>query len=100
LLDPLDGDNVAAGAFDTRAHGDQTLCKVHDLGLPRGVLDDRRTVGQRRRHHEVLRSGHRNEIHEDARALQPLRSRMDIASFETDFGAHRLETLNMEIDWT
>ena len=56
-LDALDDDLVGAGALDLRAHRDQEIGQVDDLGLARGVLEHRLAVGQRRRHHQVLRAG-------------------------------------------
>ena len=41
-LDALDGDGGRAAAVDARAHRVEEVDEVDDLGLARGVLDDRR----------------------------------------------------------
>ena len=41
-------------------------CQIVDLRLVRGVLEHRRALGQRRRHHQVLGAGDRDHVDEDA----------------------------------
>src|SRR3546814_1861731 len=40
-FDAMHHDGIAAGTFDLRAHGDQAVRQIDDLGLLRGVLDHR-----------------------------------------------------------
>jgi hypothetical protein len=54
-------------------HGDQEFREVHHLGFPRRVLDDGFAIGQRRRHHEVLRAGDRHGLQHQARTLEDAR---------------------------
>ena len=50
-----------------------------DLRLARGVLDHGRPVGERRRHHQLLRRADGREVEHDARAVQPLGLGLDVA---------------------
>ncbi len=97
-LDALDAHHIGPRALDARAHGDQALREVDHLGLARRVLDQRRALGERRRHHQVLRSGHRDEIHDDARAAQALRLRVHVAALDANARAHRLQAFHMLVD--
>jgi hypothetical protein len=68
-LDALDADAAGAVAFDLRAHRDQHLGQVGDLGLLRGVLQHRLAFGQRGGHQQVLGAGDGDHVGGDARAL-------------------------------
>ena len=72
-LHALDHDAVGAGAVDLRAHGDEEIREVDDLGLARGVLEHGLAVGQRRGHHQVLGAGDGHGVEHQARALQARR---------------------------
>ncbi len=74
-LDARHDDLVGAGALDLRAHRDEKIRQVDDLRLARGVLDDRLAVGERRRHHQILRAGHGDRVEHQTRALQRLQAR-------------------------
>jgi hypothetical protein len=89
----MHGDMFAADAVDHRAHGDQALRQVGDLGLARGILQHGGAVGQRCGHQQVLGGTDTNLREADHRALQALlRLGLDIAVLDIDLGAHRLET--------
>ncbi len=51
-------------------------------------------------HHQVLGTGDRNGIHEDAGALQSLRLRVDVARLDGDLGAHGGEPLDVKVHGT
>lgn len=99
-LDPFDPDHVASRALDFRAHRFEALGEVDDLRFARGVLDDRRSVGERRGHHEIFGSGHGHEIGADSCAFQLARARDHVALLDADRRAHRLQTLDVLIDRT
>ena len=80
FLDALDDDLVGARALDFRAHGDEEIGEVDDLGFARGVFDDGFTIGQRRRHHEIFGAGDRDGFEIQPRALQSPGARADVAA--------------------
>jgi hypothetical protein len=99
-LDPVHHDLVGAGAVDGRAHGDEKVGEIDDLGLARCVLDDRLALGERRRHHQVLGAGHRHGVEHQPRALQARGTRADITALDGDVGAHRLQPRHVDVDRT
>ena len=72
-LDALDDDSVGARALDLRAHGDQEIREIDDLGLARGIFEHGLAVRQCGRHHEIFRAGHRHGIEHQTRAAQAIR---------------------------
>ena len=97
-LDALDADPARAVALDARAHRDQHLGEVVDLGLLRRVLEDRLALGERRRHQQVLGAGDGDHVGRDARALQAPGAGDDVAVLDDDLGAHRLQPLDVLVD--
>ena len=87
---------VGTGAADLRAHGDQEIREIDDFRLARRVLDDGLALGERRRHQQVLGTGHRDGFEHESRAAQPLGARADVAVLDLDVGAHRLQTRRHE----
>ena len=85
--------------FDLRAHPDQHLSQVGNLGLLGGVFQDGLAFGQRGSHQEVLGTGDRHHVGGDARALQPgapRRQRGDhVAVLDRDLGPHGLQALDV-----
>jgi hypothetical protein len=73
LRDPVHGDEPGAAAADLRAHLAEERDHVEDLGLLRGVVDDRGAWRQRRGHHQVLRAGVRRRVQVQVRAAQAVR---------------------------
>ena len=63
-----------AGALDPRAHLDQAIGEVDDLGLPRRVFDHCRAVSQRRRHQGDVGAADRHLREDDLRPAQALRA--------------------------
>ena len=97
-VDAVDGDDVAAGAFDFGAHGDQAARQVDHFGFARGVFQHGGAFGQRSGHHQVFGAGDGHHVHHDARALQALALGVDVAVLDADLGAHRLQALDVQID--
>jgi hypothetical protein len=96
-LDALDGDHLGSVAADARAHLDEAVREIDHLGLARGVLEQGLALGKAGGHHQVLGAGDRHRVHEDARALQPLRGRVDVARLDRDLRAHRREALDVQV---
>ena len=67
------------------------------FGVEHAVMPDRIEAGS---HHQVLRAGDRHGIHEDARALQARRPRMDVARLDRDVRAHGGEPLDVQVHRT
>jgi hypothetical protein len=88
-VDTVDGDDVAARAFDFGTHRDQAARQVDHFGFARGVLQHGRAFGQGGGHHQVFGTGHGHHVHHDARALQALAAGVDVAVLDGDVGAHR-----------
>ena len=55
----MHGDAGRAGTLDLRAHRDQELREVHDLGLARRTLDNGGALRERGRGHHVGGAEHR-----------------------------------------
>ena len=73
FVDAIDDDRVAALAGDLRAHRDEEVRQIDDLGFHRDVVERRRSVGENRREHRVLRGA-------DARTCETRRSRRAAAA--------------------
>ena len=101
-LHALDANAAAAVAFDLRAHLDEHLGQVDDLGLLRGVFQNGFALGQAGGHEEVLGAGHRDHVGGDARALQARgavgQARDHVAVLHVDQGAHGLQALDVLVD--
>ncbi len=97
LAHAFDGNHVAACAANARPHGIEAIRQIHHFRLTRRVFNHCGALRQSRRHHQVLGAGDRYQIHENARALQALRPRMDIAVLDDDFSAHRLQAFDVQI---
>jgi hypothetical protein len=69
----------------------------------RRVFQHRHAVRQRCRHHQVLRAGDADQVEEYPRAFEPtapITTRnlgMDVAMFDMDLRAHRLQALDVQI---
>jgi hypothetical protein len=102
LLDALDADVAGAVAFDLRAHADQHFGEVDDLGLLRGVFEQRFALGQRGCHKEILGTGDGDHVGQDARALQAGaafgQARDHVAVLDHDLCAHGLQALDVLVD--
>ncbi len=83
---------------DLRAHRRQARGEIDDFRLARGVFERRDAVGQRRRHHQVFRSGYRDDVERESRALEPGRAGVDVAVRQIDLRAHRLQALDVLVD--
>ena len=60
-VDPCDRNHIGTVALNIGAHFDQTLGKIHDFWLSRGIFEHRNAVGQCRCHHQILGTGHGND---------------------------------------
>ena len=79
LFHPLHADGVRARAFDPGAHLVEQRRQVADFRLARTILQNGFAFGQRRRHHQIFGSRHRDLFEDDARAFQALGPRFDVA---------------------
>ena len=91
----LDHQAVGADAFDLRTHLDQQVGQVGDFRLARGVLQDRLAFGQGGGHQQGLGAGHGDHVGVDARALELFALGVNVAAFDGDLGAQRLQTLDV-----
>ena len=108
---------MRADAADARAHFDQHIGQIGDFRLTRGVFQNRLSVRQHRRHQQVFRPRDRNHVGGDACAthqaaartvltgrlavfIQNRCLRMDVAVFDIDTRAHRLQAFDVLIDRT
>jgi hypothetical protein len=102
LLHALDADVAGAVAFDLRAHADEHFGQVDDLGLLRGVLEQRLALGQRGGHQEVLGAGDGDHVGHDDRALQAGatlgQSSDHVAVLDHDLRTHGLQALDVLVD--
>ena len=99
LVHALYGDGGRAGAVDLRAHGDQAIGEVDDLGLARRVFQHGLAARQGRGHHQYMGGADRHFREHVAVAAQPvLRRRHDIAGVHVDLGAQLLQAVDEEID--
>src|SRR3546814_14199798 len=96
-FDAMHHDGIAAGTFDLRAHGDQAVRQIDDLGPLRGVPDHRAALRQGRRHHDVFGAGHRDHVHHPARALDLAGTDANAAFLHTHRHAPRLQPPNILI---
>ena len=96
-IDPLYTDRVRARALDLHAHRSQERRELADLGLARRVLDDGLALGARGRHHQVLRSRHRDGIEHEPRAFELRRARANVAVVDRDRRAHRAQPRDMQV---
>ncbi len=94
----VDDDAVGAGAGDLRAHAVEEVGEIDHLGLARGVLEHRRALGQRRGHHQVLGAGHGDQVHHQLGTLEAFGTRLDVAVFDRDVGAHLLQAVDVQVD--
>ena len=101
-VDALDLQRLGAHPRNRRAHREQQIAQIDDLGLARGVLDHRAALGQHRRHHRILGRAdrHDREGHAPAGQAPARRFRADIAGGDLDLRAHRLERLQVQVDRT
>ena len=101
-LDAVDDDGVGTGAADLAAHGIDEVGQVDHFRLTRGVFQHGAALGQGGSHHDVLGTGHTDDIEEEVRAAQAAFRRLglDIATFHVDLGAHGLETADVQVDRT
>ena len=67
LVDAVDREPRRAEALDARAHGDELAAEVFDLGLARGVVDDRAALGEDAGHQQVVGRGVARVLERDAR---------------------------------
>ena len=99
-LDAVDDQVRRADALDLRAHRDQQVAEVDDLGLARGVEQLRFALGEHRRHHRILGRSDRHHREAEVAAGQPAlgRARLHIAGGELDLRAHAFERLQVQVD--
>ena len=94
----MDGQLARAEAVDASAALYQHLAEHGDVGLERGVLQHRRSFGERGGHHELRGGADRNGFVNDRRAAQFDVLAGDVAVIDVERGAHRGKTFEMKID--
>ena len=94
-VDAANADDVRAGAGNSGPHGDQAVGQIDHFGLAGGVLDHGFAFRQAGSHHQVFRARHRHHVREQSGSLQSGRPGMDVAVLDGDFGAHRLQALDV-----
>ena len=93
------GDDRRADALDLRAHADQEVAQVDDLGLAGRVVERRRPLGQRGRHDDVLGRTDARELERDVGAPQPVvGDGVEVVVVDGEPGAERLEAGHVEVD--
>jgi len=98
-LSPLDPQGPAADPLDPGAHLHQAVGDIDDLGLARGVLDQRLAAGKHGGHQGIMGRANRDLGKRNAVAGQAPGGFGDhVAAFELDFGSERLERGEMQID--
>ena len=101
-LHTLDADAARAMAFDLRAHFDEHLGQVGNLGLLGGVFQHRLAFGQGRGHHEVFSAGDGDHVGGDARAFQARaalrQAGQHVAMVHRDDRTHGLQTFDVLVD--
>ena len=104
-INALNMDAACAVAFDLRAHGNQHLGQVANLGLLRGVFKNRLALGQSGGHQEVFSAGDSHHVSGDVRALEASalavsagrHLRQHVAVLDRDVRAHGLQALDVLI---
>ena len=103
-LDPSTSMRDGARPPDGGPHGAEVLRQVADLGLAGGVLDHRRALGERRRHHEVVGRRVARVVEHDAGADErgpdpPGADRpIDEAVGRLEVGPHGGQAVHVEVD--
>ena len=108
---------MRADAADARTHFDQHIGQIGDFRLARGIFQNRLSMRQHRCHQQVFRSRNGNHVGGDACATHQATTRtvfagrlavfvqnrclrMDVAVFNIDTRAHRLQAFDVLIDRT
>ena len=99
-FDACDGNGIRPVAGDSGAHRAHTICQVHHFRFACGVLQHGHTVGQSRRHHQVLGTGDADDIEENACAFKTFGLGVNVAVFDGDLRPHRLQSFDVQIDGT
>ena len=94
----LDLDPRGTGAVDASSHRVEARGEIRHLGLARGILDDRRALSERCRHHEVLGARHGHHVEGDRRAAKPAGSGDDVAVLDRDLRTELGQALQVLID--
>jgi len=97
-LDPLDRQQVRADAADAASHRVDHAAEVLHVRLAGRVVQERRALGQHRRHDEVLGRGHARLVQQNALRLEALRGLEEIGAAGTDRGPEPPEAVEMGVD--
>ncbi|QTK79652.1 SDR family oxidoreductase [Agrobacterium tumefaciens] len=97
--DTFDGDGGGAGAFDLRAHRDEAVGEIDDLGLAGGVVDDGGAAGKacRHQHHMRCANGNLREGKDGTDQATLGRGGVDITAIDLHRRAERLQSLDEQI---
>ena len=98
----VDFDDIGAGAHDVGAHGVEEVGHVHNMWFLGGVFDDSQAVCQDAGQDGVDGGADRDLIHINGGAGEPFLGRLGInkPALKVDFGAQRLEALQVQVDGT
>ena len=91
-------DRGPARPLDARAHLQEQLRQVDDLGLLGRVADHGLAVGQGGGHHHVLGAGHGDGVEVDLDPAEALGGGLDVPGLHADAGPHLLQGLEVEVD--
>jgi hypothetical protein len=98
-LDTLHVDDVRAVTLDRSTHGDQTLGEIDDLRFPGAVFEHGGSLGECRRHHQVLGPADGGDVHQNPGPLEAAATaRTHVTVDDLDGGTHRREALQMLVD--
>ncbi len=101
VVDASDLDDVGTGAADIGTHGVQEVGQVDDVGLFRGILDDREASRLDGGQHDVHGGTDRDDVHVDGVAGQVVGSCVDERILlHGDGGAQHFEPFEVLVDGT
>jgi hypothetical protein len=99
-VDALDLERGCAHAVDPGTHRHEHLAEVHDLGLPRRVVDRRRALGEHRGHHDVLGRPDAREVEPDLRTRQLRCLRDEVAVCVVERRTEPLQAHDVQVEGT
>ena len=101
FLHAFDDDAPRARAFDLRAHLDEEIREIHDLGFRRRAVDDGGAFREHRGHHHVVRAEHGGALlaaQVDDAADELAGENFHVARLDAVHRAEALEAFQMQIN--
>ena len=99
VVDSVHDQRRRSGALDVGAHRRQHRAQIGDLRLAGRVVDDGRSLRVDGRSQDVFGGADTGELEGDVCAAQTVGGRLDIAVPQFERRTHRLESLEMHVDW-